>query len=60
LAAERTRRLAVWTEVLEAAREDARGQLTIDVPSPESILGAARLKSIRESAAAARGGPGPT
>ena len=58
-AAERIRRLAVWTDVLEAAREDARGHLTIDVPSPEAILGAARLKSIRESAAAARSGAGP-
>ena len=40
--------------LLEAAREDARGHLTIDVPSPEAILGAARMKAIRESAAAAR------
>jgi len=55
LAAERSRRVAAWTEVLEAAREDARGHLTIDVPSPEAILGAARMKAIRESAAAERG-----
>lgn len=54
LAAERSRRLAAWTEVLEAAREDARGQLTIDIPSPEAILGAARMKAIREAATAAR------
>jgi hypothetical protein len=45
--------------VLEAAREDARGHLTIDVPSPEAILGAARMKAIRESAAAARSAAGP-
>lgn len=56
LAAERARRLAIWSEVLEVAREDARGQLSIDVPSPEVVLGAARLKAIRE--AAATGGPG--
>lgn len=55
LAAERARRLAAWTEVLEAAREDARGHLTIDVPSPEAILGAARMKAIREAASVARG-----
>jgi len=60
LAGERSRRLAAWTEVLEAAREDARGHLTIDVPSPEAILGAARMKAIRESAAAARSASGPT
>jgi len=56
LAVERGRRIAVWTEVLEAAREDARGPLTMDVPAPEAVLGAARLKSIRESAAAVRSG----
>jgi manganese/zinc/iron transport system permease protein len=54
LAAERARRLAAWTEVLEAAREDARGHLTLDVPSPEAILGAARMKAIREAASVAR------
>lgn len=54
LAAERARRLAAWTEVLEAAREDARGHLTIDIPSPEAILGAARMKAIREAASVAR------
>lgn len=59
LAAERSRRLAAWTEVLEAAREDARGHLTIDVPSPEAILGAARMKAIRESITAARSATGP-
>jgi manganese/zinc/iron transport system permease protein len=56
LAVERGRRIAVWTEVLEAAREDARGRLTMDVPAPEAVLGAARLKAIRESAAAVRSG----
>jgi manganese/zinc/iron transport system permease protein len=54
LATERVRRIAVWTEVLEAAREDARGHLSIDVPAPEAVLDAARLKAIRESAAAGR------
>jgi manganese/zinc/iron transport system permease protein len=54
LAAERARRLAAWTEVLEAAREDARGHLTIDIPSPEAILGASRMKAIREAASVAR------
>jgi ribulose-5-phosphate 4-epimerase/fuculose-1-phosphate aldolase len=44
---------------IHAAREDARGHLTIDVPSPEAILGAARMKAIRESAAAARSAAGP-
>ena len=55
LAAERSRRLAVWTDVLEAAREDARDQLTMDVPAPEAVLDASRLKAIREAAAVSRG-----
>ena len=55
LATERARRIAVWTEVLEAAREDARGHLSMDVPAPEAVLGATRLKAIRESAAVGRG-----
>lgn len=53
-ALERERRMRVWTEVLEAAREEARGHLTIDVPAPEAVLDAARLKAIREAAAAGR------
>lgn len=53
-ALERARRMEVWTEVLEAAREEARGRLSIDVPAPEAVLGATRLKAIREAAAAGR------
>lgn len=54
LALERERRLEVWTEVLESAREEARGHLSIDVPAPEAVLDAARLQAIREAAAAGR------
>ncbi|RLS35295.1 MAG: metal ABC transporter permease [Planctomycetota bacterium] len=50
-ATERARRMAVWTEVLEVAREDARGHLTMDVPAPETVIEAVRLAAIRASGA---------
>ncbi len=58
LAAERRRRREAWGEVLEEAREEARGHLSIDLPAPEAVIPAARLKAIRDAAAAARDAAG--
>jgi hypothetical protein len=58
VAAERRRRREAWGEVLEEAREEARGHLSIDLPAPEAVIPSARLKSIRDAAAVARAAAG--
>ena len=40
-ARERRRRLEVWDRAFDRAPDDVRAGLTIDLPAPESVLGAA-------------------
>lgn len=53
-ARERRRRIEAWRDLLDAAVENGRDALTLDLPAPEEVLDAAALTSI----AAARRPPG--
>jgi manganese/zinc/iron transport system permease protein len=46
---ERSRRLAVWAKVFDAAANDARAGLTLDLPAPEDVVDAGLLRSAVDS-----------